>query len=260
MFLRSEAEAGRLLELIGRPYFNDARMLQAECEADPERLRRAIPEEFELEDPARVMVEVGHWGESPVGPFGGGGLYVPCSFGASSGLYVLSMYMDTAAAIAFGRETFGEPKRQADVVLEEAGEEIRGSLSRAGVRIIAITMAREVAETRPGGESRNFNVSFRWAPDGTGIEGDVTVNQATFELGEHRREAGAASVTLTDGPHDRISELGIGAPIAASFVHGDVASRNEHVGTVDGERFLPHAFARYDDWLYLSGASAEVGA
>ncbi len=252
MFRRSSAEVDSLLKVIGRPFFNDSRMLQAECPADPERLRSSVPPEFELVAPTRVMVEVGEWGESPVGRFKGGGIYAPCRFGGHEGLYVLAMYMDTAAAIAFGRETFGEPKRKAEVSLVESERAIRGSISRYGVPIIAIEMAREKSETRAGGQSRNFNISHRWVPDGSGIEGEVTVNMATFELGEHRREEGQVSLALTDGPHDTPSELGIGEPSGASFVHGDVVSRNEHVGTIDPDAYLPFAFARYDDWLLLS--------
>lgn len=251
-FRRTPAEIEMLLDMMARPYFRDARMLQVECAADPERLRLAVPREFELATPVRVMVEVGYWGASPLGAFGGGGIYVPCTFGELSGHYVLAMYMDTAAAIAFGRETFGEPKRQATVTLEASDASIYGSIERYGVRIVDLAMARDTRVTRPSGVSRNFNTSFRWAPDGAGIQGEVTVNVATFAIGAHDHEAGPATIALSDSPHDALSQLGIGQPLGASFVHGDVSARNERAGRLDPEGFLPHAFARYDDWLGLA--------
>jgi acetoacetate decarboxylase len=252
MFRRTTSDISRLLEMIGRPWFNDARMLQVECEADPENVRLAVPQEFELAIPVRVMLEVGHWGDSPVGAFGGGGVYVPCTYGEFTGLYVLAMYMDTAAAIAFGRELFGEPKRQATVTLDETDTSVHGVIERHGVRIIDIAVARETETRKPAGVSRNFNTLVRWVPDGTGIEGDVTVNMATFEIGSHLNVEGHGTLALTDGPHDVLSELGIREPVGASFVHGDVSARNQHVGSLPPEAFLPHAFARYDDWLRLA--------
>jgi acetoacetate decarboxylase len=252
MFVRTDDQTRRLLAMLARPSFNGAQMLQVRCRANEAAVRRAIPPQFDLIDEARVIVEVGHWAGGIVGPFGGGGLYIPCRFGDHEGLYVLVMYMDSHNAIVFGRETFGEPKKYASASLLDDGTTVSGSLSRAGVTFCSLHMVKEQSTSHDAAVSRNFNTLVRFRPDGSGLDGDVPVYMATFELGTHTRSTGAASVTLVDTPFDRFSELGILDPVDASYVQGDVRASNEAVGTIESSVFLPHAFARYDDWLTLS--------
>lgn len=254
MFVRTDEEIRQLLAMLARPSFRAARMLQVKCEANDTALRRAIPRDFTLHHEAEVVIEVGQWLGGVVGPFSGGGLYVPCRYGPHEGLYVLAMYMDSHAAIAFGRETFGEPKKYASARLTDDGGTVSGSLSRAGVTFCRLSMEKTQCSVEVGAVSRNFNTLARFRPDGSGLASDADVYMATFELGTHTRHTGAASVTLLDTPFDRFSDLGILAPVTASYVQGDVLARNEAVGTIGASIFLPHAFARYDDWLRLSGS------
>ncbi len=56
---------------------------------------------------------IGRWQSNCVGDYCGGAIYVAARHEGVEGDYVLAMYMDADPAIIFGRDLFGEPKKQA---------------------------------------------------------------------------------------------------------------------------------------------------
>jgi len=87
-----------------------------------------------------VTVSVSEIGRSNcVGPFNGAGVNVACTYEGQDGVYCLAMPMSTDTAVIFGRELYAEPKKLADIELDQRpGGHVRGTVTRRGITIIEL--------------------------------------------------------------------------------------------------------------------------
>ena len=82
------------------------------------------------------------------------------------------MPMTTEQSVIGGRETFGEPKKLAEVTLTRDGEHVKGLVSRLGTTIIEIT-GRVTGPLDPiEGSRTDFYFKFLPAPDGKGFDSE----------------------------------------------------------------------------------------
>jgi acetoacetate decarboxylase len=110
---------------------------------------------------------LGHWGGSNVcHVFSGACFYVQVRHKEQVGDYCLGMQMSTDAAIIFGREVFGEPKKYAKSTLERTGSMLQGRVERYDGPIIRIeaTMKEKEPPTE-GASSTSISSSYRSATD-----------------------------------------------------------------------------------------------
>src|SRR4051794_14347665 len=70
--------------------------------------------------------------------FGAGTFAVMCEHEGTVGDYALVMPMTTEQSVIGGRETFGEPKKLAEVALEQSGADVRASFTRMGTTFVEV--------------------------------------------------------------------------------------------------------------------------
>src|SRR5512139_407229 len=63
---------------------------------------------------------------------------VKASYEGVEGIYIVTMPMTAEAAVVGGRETFGEPKKIADIRFDRKGDELHASVSRMGIIYLAV--------------------------------------------------------------------------------------------------------------------------
>ena len=86
-----------------------------------------------------MTVGIGTLGRSNcVGAFDGGMLCVRARYKDVEGDFCLAMPMSTDVAIIFGRELYGEPKKQARVQLKSDGDVVRASVERFGTAYMSL--------------------------------------------------------------------------------------------------------------------------
>ena len=117
-----------------------ATTLVATYETDPDAVAAVLPSP--LQPPTsplvRVTVATVDMGRGyPV--FGAGTFGVHCSYDGIEGDYALVMPMTTEQAVIGGRETFGEPKKLAEVGLDRDTDQITGYFRRMGITFVEIT-------------------------------------------------------------------------------------------------------------------------
>jgi acetoacetate decarboxylase len=251
-FVKTPEEIARIQAALREPRFYSAQMLSVQYRTKPQIIRRVLPPGLEAVDEPLVTVMIGRWGRSNcVHAFEGGGLYVRARHGQHVGDYCLAMPMSTDAAIIFGRELFGEPKKQATTTLERRGNRIRGKCVRYSKPILAIDATMERKENASKGGFVNFHYKFLPSADGTGLEWDPVLVMATFETEVTLQETGRAKVTLGNTIHDPLGEIEIVEITSASYVEGDIVSRCETLATIPAKQFLPFAYGKIDDWSAL---------
>lgn len=134
-------------------------------------------------------------------PFGAGTFAVAARHRDTEGYYPLLMPMTTEQAVIGGRETFGEPKKLADITLEtvpeqSSGSAVRGLVTRMGVGIIELdgTLGDEL-DPPPSGERLDYYLKFLRDPGGAGFDDDPWLVYCTRET--ETRSHRAANVALT---------------------------------------------------------------
>ncbi|MGH3561066.1 MAG: acetoacetate decarboxylase family protein, partial [Mycobacterium sp.] len=103
-------------------------------------------------------------------PFGSAVFSVAARHGDVEGDYPLFMPQSIEASVLSGRDTFGEPKKLADISVERNGSTVRSTVSRLGYELI--TVEGEVTgelELPPDQVNVEFYFKFLRAPDGNGL-------------------------------------------------------------------------------------------
>ena len=163
--------------------------------------------------------------------------------------YCFEMPMSTDVVIIFGRELFGEPKKQGRVSLESDGDVMRGGIERHGVNYLSVE-ARLVEDVPVSGPalSDRFHFKFMHSADGRGLEFDPVIVHAHFETKVRALKRGPGKVVFKASHHDPITEIEIVELRGAIYMEGDVYAKAKRVGTVEAKRFLPYAFQNIDDY------------
>ncbi len=121
-------------------------------ESDPDAIRAVLPPFLTPADEplVRVLVAtVDMGGGYPI--FGAGSFSVACRHEDVDGDYALVMPMTTEQAVVGGRETFGEPKKLAEIALTRDGDHVSGSFTRMGTTFVEINgRVDEELEPTPG--------------------------------------------------------------------------------------------------------------
>lgn len=252
-FVKTREEIARIQATLAEPHFFSAQMLTIQYLTKPEIVRHVLPPGLQPTAQPLVTAMVGRWGRSNcVHAFAGGALYVRAQHKDYVGDYCLAMPMSTDAAIIFGRELFGEPKKQATTTLERQGNTLRGSCVRYGQPIISITATMERQE--PIGESGFVNFHYKFLPksDGQGLEWDPVLVMATFKVKVSRAEKGRGQLSLGHTVHDPLGEIEIVELLEATYTEGDIYSRCQTLATIHAAEFLPYAYGKIDDWTALN--------
>jgi acetoacetate decarboxylase len=253
-FVRTDEDAAAVREAIRRPAFLDATTLSVGFRTDPDVVEELLPPGLEPADEPLARAEVVSVGRSNcVGPFDGGGLYVRARHGDREGAYCLSMPMSTDAAVRWGRETLGEPKKRAEVTLDRTDDRVRGTVTRHGDRLLELDATLTEERDPAPGETTVFHYKYLPAASGEGFHADPALVAVTIESEPTGAERGTADVSLASTAHDPLAALPIESIRGAAYAETDLALSAEEVANVDPEAFEPYAFGvGMDDWLALA--------
>jgi len=250
-FVRTDAEVEQVDAAIREPRFLDATVLSVAFRTDPDAVADLLPPGLEPPADAVARAEVVSVGGSNcVGAFDGGGLYVRARHGDRTGVYCLSMPMSTDAAVRWGRETLGEPKKRATIALDREGDRVHGTAERHGARLLDLDATLTDEGDSDPGTTTVFHYKFQPAVDGDGFHADPALVAATIESSPTRVEHGDADLALGTTTHDPLGDLPVEGVVGARYAETDLALTATVLATVDPEAFRPYAFGvGMDDWL-----------
>ncbi|MDS0476979.1 acetoacetate decarboxylase family protein [Natrinema sp. 1APR25-10V2] len=256
-FVRSRDEIEAIQERMAENRFVDATQVAIRFRTRESTVERILPPGLEPTEEPVIRADVVDVRRSNcVGSFRGGGIYVRARHDGHVGEYCLTMPMSTEAAITWGRELFGEPKKKAAVSLERDGSEVSGRVTRNGESIIEIDATLKT-ERQPEPSSQTV-YHYKALPDATGrgFQFDPTLVRVTLNSDLNAYESGTGSLSLgsPDGP---LGDLEIESVLGASYTEADLRTTQENVTTVDPESFLPYAYGtgRSNDWPELDNTS-----
>lgn len=247
---RNATQIKKIEESMREPIFADVRWLALQYLTRPEIVREILPPPLEPAAEPLVTVGIGTLGRSNcVGAFDGGMLCVRARYKDVAGDFCLAMPMSTDAAIIFGRELYGEPKKQARVQLKSEGDVVRASVERFGITYMSLEgrLTENLPIHGPTYTDR-FHFKFMHAANGQGLEFDPILVHVHFtqHVQVHRR--GSGKVIFKPSHHDPLSEIEVVELRGASYFEGNIHAEARRLATVEAARFMPYAFQNIDDY------------
>jgi acetoacetate decarboxylase len=226
-----------------------ATTLTAVYETDPDAIAAVLPQPLtpSTEPLVRVTfasVDIGHGRP----PFGAGTFSVEAMHGDLVGGYPLLMPMTTEQAVVGGRETYGEPKKLADVTLNRDGDNIHGWFARMGITFVEIKgrITGEAALT-PDRKRTDFYFKFLLDPAGKGFDSDPSLIHCHREERTRSVFNVEGEVILRESKFDPVADLPVRRLRFIEFAERSSKQYGEIVRTVPGEWVMPFVHQRYDD-------------
>ncbi len=226
-----------------------ATTLTAVYETDPEAIAAVLPQPLTPSTSPLVRVtfasvDIGHGRQ----PFGAGTFSVEAMHGDLLGGYPLVMPMSTEQAVVGGRETYGEPKKLADVTLQHEGDAIHGWFERMGVRFVEITgRITGAAALTPDRRRTDFYYKFLLDPAGKGFDADPSLIHCHREEKTRSVFVVDGQITLRESKFDPVADLPVRTVRYIEFAERSSKQYGEIVRTVPGEWVMPFVHQRYDD-------------
>lgn len=184
---------------------------------------------------------------------------VGASYEGDAGIYLITMPMTTEQAVVPGRETFGEPKKIADISLQRSGDDVVGKVSRMGTTYIELR-GRVGADAGPR-QIVDHSYCFKALPSceqGKAFDYDPLLVRLEWR---HDQEAvhpiGSGAILLRDSVFDPVADLPVRRIVRMEYEVGRTRSNGTVLRSVPGDWLLPFLHQRYDD---VSGDGVEVAA
>ena len=156
------------------------------------------------------------------------------------------------AAILYGREVFGEPKKQADATLHRGKDHAVGTLRRHGATILRLE-GRFTADHGPSQTTGgNFNIKAQPDAAGDGLEFDPVLTLAKFEVTLTAHRTGAGALALGSTPHDPLESIPVLDVREAIWQEGDLLATTAKLTSLPAAGFLPYFLARVDNYAALN--------
>jgi acetoacetate decarboxylase len=181
---------------------------------------------------------------------------VKASYEGVEGIYIVTMPMTAEAAVVGGRETFGEPKKIADIRFDRNGDELHASVSRMGMVYLAVH--GHVGNALPTREFVEHAYCFKAFPSceqGKAFDYDPLLVRLEWRQKHDVVHTLDGTLTLGESPLDPVADVPVRKVIKLEYEEGTTQSNGTVLRPVPGEWLLPFLHQRYDD---TSGAGIEI--
>ncbi|MGH0036591.1 MAG: acetoacetate decarboxylase family protein [Myxococcota bacterium] len=245
------------------PEFLDSSVRSIRCvyETDPSVAAALLPRPLEAAERPEICVTFSHVAMQITPDFeleiGSAVFGLKARYDGEEGISLITMPMTTEQAVIGGRETYGEPKKIADIDFARDGERVAAKVARMGVpyleasgRLGRALGPRQFTELGfcykafPSCEpERHFDsepllVRLEWRHDQTGV----------WEVED-------PELVLRDFPLDPVADVPVRKLVRCEYEEGTTQSNGRVLRSVPEEWVLPFLHQRYDD---TSGHGIEV--
>ena len=229
-------------------------------ETDPGLIEQVLPPFLQATERPVVKVSIAtvDLDRPGVPVFGAGTFGVQCSHEGLVGFYPLLMPMTTEQSVIGGRETFGEPKKLAQISLDRDGDSLVGTVTRLGTTIIELrgTVTGD-GELPPDAERTDFYLKFLRDPGGFGFDADPRLVYCHRKETTRKRELVDGEIVLRDSMFDPVADLPVRHVLEMHLSERRSQQRGEIVAVLDAKDVLPYVHQRYDDMHPTGGTPKE---
>jgi acetoacetate decarboxylase len=246
---RSE-QRSREIEATSAEIWSEA--VTAVWETDPEIVAAVLPPPLEPGPEPLVRLTITTVSMAGLPTFGAGWFGVQARHGDRLGEYPLFMPMTTEQSTIGGRETYGEPKKIADVWARRSGDDVEAGIARMGFTVCEVR--GKVTATREPYEKRKTDFWFKVSPSAERageLDQDplLVYGEKTEKARLHQTIDG--EVILKDSPLDPIADLSIVRLVDLNWTERASTQVGRIIGPVPKDQLTPYLHQRYDDLSVL---------
>ncbi len=172
------------------------------------------------------------------------------------GIYLITMPMTAEAAVVGGRETYGEPKKLADINFEGGKGEFSVKVARLGMPYVE--MSGTIGESLGPREFVEHAYCYKAFPScesGKYFDNDPVLVRLEWRHKHEKVHRMDGSITLHDSPLDPVADIPVKRLVSMEYEEGSTQSNGAVLRSVPGDWILPFLHQRYDD---TSGEGIEV--
>lgn len=182
------------------------------------------------------------------------------------GLYLLTMPMTTEGAVVGGRETFGEPKKLADIDFRRDRDEVVASVARQGIQYIEIraSVGEDLGARDWTTHAYCFKAMPSCEPDRLFDHDPLLVRLEWHHEMKSVHQMSNAQIVLRESPFDPVADLPVQEIVSIQYEEGSTRSNGRVLRSVPGDWLAPYLHQRYDDTVSIMeqmlGTTGEAGA
>jgi len=178
---------------------------------------------------------------------------VRARYDGEEGIYLITMPMTTEQAVVPGRETYGEPKKIAEIDFQKEGDgegaAVSSRITRMGTAYLEASGT--LGESLGPREFSELAFCYKALPScepDRDFDGDpilVRLEWRHRHTAVHRMDGG--SLELRESPFDPVADLPLQRLVSMEYEEGSTESNGRVLRSVPGEWLLPFLHQRYDD-------------
>jgi len=236
------------------PEFLSSRVcsIRAVYETDPAIAAAVVPKPLIPNERPEVCVTFSHVAMQVSPEFtieiGSAILGIKVSYDGTEGIYLVTMPMTTEQAVVPGRETYGEPKKIADIDFKKEGNEVSASVSRMGFTYLEVRGT--LGESLKPREFTEYGYCFKALPScdqGKDFDGDPILVRLEWRHEHDLVQRVQGEVILRESPLDPVIDIPVRRLVRMEYEEGSTQSNGRVLRSIPGEWLLPFLHQRYDD-------------
>jgi acetoacetate decarboxylase len=172
-------------------------------------------------------------------------------YGGSEGIWLVAMPMTSEQAVLGGRDTYGEPKKIAQIAFEQVGDAVSASVTRMGIPFLSARgTLREALGPRELVE-RGFTVKALPACDpgakGLALDGEPLLVELEWRHHHTAVRRVEGELLLRESPFDPVADVPVRRLVRMEYEEGTTQSNGRVLRPLPPEWVLPILHQRYDD-------------
>ena len=208
-FIASKEYCDAIQKELSNPKWSKC-SVSMEFETDPEFLREILPPCFDMPDKAIGSVSIGKKQMSLGGEYDAACVCFDAKYKNfnKNATYTIALYISPDMPILYGREFWGEPKKEGIVQMYKCGSDMFAFAERNGVRLIELDGTLGPDEGAQDGEVY-YNLDLKCTPHGQGFGFQTNPHVIVQENYSHHHVVmrGEGNLKLRSGQFDPIGEI-----------------------------------------------------
>jgi len=224
-------------------------------ETDPEIIADVLPPPLEpaAEPLVRVVMSTVAINGNP--SFGSGNFTVKARHEGVDGEYCLFMPMTEEHVVVGGRETFGEPKKIADVSAVRTGDDVVGRIARKGFDLFEFRgHVVERMPVPPSNVDLEFYFKYLRSPDGNGLT-DPHLVYCEYDREILSLERVEGELLLGESPLDPVADIVVRRVRSVTWMDRIGRQTARIKQRVSSDSLMPYVHQKYDDIGALRAAA-----
>ena len=173
---------------------------------------------------------------------------VRATYDGVEGIWLLTMPMTSEQAVIGGRETYGEPKKIAQIDFAKNGREVSAVVQRMGIAYLeARGTLHEALGPRELTEHAYCVKALPACEKGKGLDGEPLLVRLEWQHQHTQVHRVEGELNLRESPFDPVADLPVRRIVRMEYEEGTTQSNGRVLRPLPAEWLLPFLHQRYDD-------------